>query len=345
MERIPALDGVRAMAAMAVLALHCRLPLAGGGAIGVDIFFVLSGYLITGLLVTEFNNTGAIDIRRFYVNRAIRLLPPLFLMLLAFVLIVCFLAPQSHPEMMALMAAFYVTDYSMAIWNFPQQLGHTWSLSVEEQFYLIWPFVVLFLVRLGRQKAIAVLIGLLAASIGWRAIDAAIWDSWEWTNYRFDTHMSGLVMGSLAVILDWRPKPALAEKLVRRAGSLLLVAMMLFPPQSALALGLLSPVVEVSATLFILALVAGPETTITRILSSRPFVYLGLLSYSIYLWHYPIAFALNGIFPPVVNVLIVSALSIVISAISYRYVERPLRDARRRFRGRRQLIEAGVASD
>ncbi|MGR6429557.1 acyltransferase family protein [Rhizobium sp. PAMB 3174] len=333
------------MAAMAVLALHCRVPLAVGGAIGVDIFFVLSGYLITGLLVTEFNKTGAIGIRRFYVNRAIRLFPPLFLMLSAFVLIVGFLAPQSHPEIMALLAAFYVTDYSMAIWNFPQQLGHTWSLSVEEQFYLIWPFVILVLAKLSRQKALAVLIGLLAASIGWRAIDAAIWGSWEWTNYRFDTHMSGLVMGSLAAMLDWRPKPALAAKLVRRAGSFLLVAIMLFPPQSALALGLLGPVVEVSATLLILALAAGAETATTRILSSRPFVYMGLLSYSIYLWHYPFALALNGIFPPVVNALIVSALSIAVSAASYQYVERPLRDVRRRLRGRRQPIEASVTAE
>ena len=131
-----------------VIADHCDISVFDQGYFGVDLFFVLSGFLITRLLVDEIDSTGRIDLLRFYLRRLLRLTPALLLMLTAYLLIAPSLWPQldlmSHVRDAALVA-FYLSDYSQAFWHNPKVLIHTWSLSVEEHFYLIWPFAVLLL--------------------------------------------------------------------------------------------------------------------------------------------------------------------------------------------------------
>ncbi|MBA2402361.1 MAG: acyltransferase [Bradyrhizobium sp.] len=136
----PSLDGLRAIAVVLVISDHCGVPVFDQGYFGVDLFFVLSGFLITRLLVDEIDATGRVDVQRFYLRRLLRLTPPLLLFLTAYLVIAPSLWPQLdlmvHVRDVALVA-FYLSDYSQAFWNNPKVLIHTWSLSVEEHFYLI----------------------------------------------------------------------------------------------------------------------------------------------------------------------------------------------------------------
>ena len=142
-EYNPELDGLRAVAVVLVISDHCCVPVFDQGYFGVDLFFVLSGFLITRLLIDEIDDTGRVDLWRFYLRRLLRLAPPLLLFLTAYMLIAPRLWPQFdlllHMRDAAL-AVFYLSDYSQAFWHNPKVLIHTWSLSVEEHFYLIWPF-------------------------------------------------------------------------------------------------------------------------------------------------------------------------------------------------------------
>jgi len=147
----PALDGIRGAAVLAVMLFHFGAPFDQGGFLGVDAFFVLSGFLITALLIEEWSRTGGIAFRRFYTRRALRLLPALFAMLLLVTVVVALIAPRDVQE--ATWRGTVVTLLYAANWQkvFSSQsvglLGHTWSLSIEEQFYVLWPPLLLLLLR------------------------------------------------------------------------------------------------------------------------------------------------------------------------------------------------------
>ena len=195
----PALDGLRAVAVVLVMADHCNVPVFDQGYFGVDLFFVLSGFLITRLLVNEIDATGRIDLWKFYLRRLLRLAPALLLLLAAYLVIAPSLWPQvdfmSHLRDAAL-AGFYLSDYSQAFWHNPKVLIHTWSLSVEEHFYLIWPFAILLLARIEpRWRLVGLLVIYLLAS-AWRIFEYEI-VGWDATYYRFDTRVGGLVCGAL----------------------------------------------------------------------------------------------------------------------------------------------------
>src|SRR5687768_11060779 len=136
MRYMPELDGLRALAVCAVLAFHAGAPMAQSGYLGVDLFFVLSGFLITSILVAEHERSGTIAVGRFYVRRALRLYPSLLLMLAVFVVVAPLLWPELPAARYALWSALYLSDYTRALIGEPEVLSYTWSLSVEEHFYL-----------------------------------------------------------------------------------------------------------------------------------------------------------------------------------------------------------------
>lgn len=191
-QRIPELDGVRGIAILAVFLNHTQ-PTLSGGFLGVDLFFALSGFLITGILLNEFNRTGSISLRSFYYRRALRLLPALVVFLL-----VC--APWAHWQ------ATTATMFYFANWHSFEFLGplvHTWSLSVEEQFYIAWPVVLLLLLRLKLSKtAIAAgLITIIALIFIWRLYLLKSGASWERAYKGTDTHTEGLLIGCVIALV------------------------------------------------------------------------------------------------------------------------------------------------
>lgn len=326
----PALDGVRAVAVLVVVAFHCGVPGMLGGMIGVDLFFVLSGLLITTILRNELEATGTISLRVFYWKRMLRLWPPLALFLVAYYFAGRILFAGIDVRADTAIAALYLSDYFMAIWQTPLEICHTWSLAVEEHFYIVWPVLLLATRRFSARHMVCGLSAGFVFATAWRIVDAFIWDDWYWTYYRFDTRMSGLILGSLLAVIKWRPSARDAAIAGRYSLYVLILAtiMLRTGTMGSLLWGVI--VADLAAAGLILSLVSGHYTPLARSLSHPVLRYLGLISYSIYLWHYPLARVLRDQFNPIVAFIVVAAAAIAIAALSYHLVERPLKIFRRR---------------
>ncbi|HST82478.1 MAG TPA: acyltransferase [Kineosporiaceae bacterium] len=203
MSRRPALDGLRGLAVLAVMMFHTS-PAAHGGFMGVDIFFVISGYLITTLLLLEWARTGGVDLRSFYIRRSLRLAPALlFMLLLATPLIIFGISEEMHMPMAAAVASvlFYVANWaSVAVNDGLGPLTHTWSLAIEEQFYLIWPLVLIAILARRRRPPVISLAVLIVIVV------VARWICWDlthgaWLYYATTSHSDGLLIGALLAIV------------------------------------------------------------------------------------------------------------------------------------------------
>lgn len=192
----PALDGLRALAVLLALAFHSRIEGFHGGFFGVDVFFVLSGYLITRLLANQHSATGTINVPAFYLRRLHRLYPALLPFLGAYLIAgpLAFPNRQDHARD-ALVAATYLSDYGFAFWKIPWLVQHTWSLSVEEHFYLAWPVALLLVLRPPGRYWAPVVLSLTVAATLWRWHVVLNVDPWHQPYYRFDTRLSGLLLG------------------------------------------------------------------------------------------------------------------------------------------------------
>lgn len=302
---VPSLDGVRALAILAVVGFHAALPGFGNGRAGVDVFFVLSGYLITNILV---NGRG---LRAFYLGRVRRLMPAYLTMLTAVVLLGPFLLPYDGDALWdATFAALYLTDLWAPATNQKGALLHTWSLALEMQFYLAWPFVL----RLRRALLIP------ALCVFWIALSALRFA--VLTNVGAidpvalsPMRTSGLILGA---ILALYPLPA-KRWCIPVGVCLLIVATAVMSGTVALkAAGL--TVGEIAAVLLVIG-ARGPWPTI---LSTPILVRLGVLSYGLYLWHYPLVVMARP-FGDVAAVVVSLGGGLALAALSHRFIETPFR--------------------
>lgn len=320
----PGLDGLRGFAILLVLADHSGIGLASGaGHQGVTIFFVLSGFLITTLMLEERARHGRVSLRRFYWRRALRLLPAL-IVLLSVVAVVLGLAGRTGEIAGDVVPAlFYFMNWTTAAGNNPGLLSHTWSLSIEEQFYLVWPVVLIGLLTLGRGR-LAWVAGLLVGA----ALVALILRVVLWTGpaayYRVyvgtDTRMDALAIGCLvAVAFTRRPFTVPPLAMVALAATIP-ITLWITNDQSMATIGL--AVTALAAA----GLVAGAATGGgERVLAWRPLAYLGIISYGLYLWHRPVmrAFTDSGLGGVPWAVVVMFALSIGLAFLSRRLVEDP----------------------
>lgn len=310
----PALDGLRAVAAITVVAGHSFV--FDGAAIGVVAFFVLSGYLITSILSDELDKTGRIDLVRFYWHRALRLWPPLLLMLAAWAVAV--IVSGGDPAEGAILAGLYLSDYARALDMMPESLAHTWSLAVEEHFYMLLPGL-LILTRSVRFFAWAVIL-----SAAWRCIDFAIWQNMAWTYFRFDTSLAALLLGCLIALYPIRG----SARLGIGGAAALLALVIAFDNGNPLMLTLGYVGAAIASAALVLSLT--DDNAVSRAFSAL--AYPGQLSYSVYLWHYPIALAVRDRLDPLATFAVVMGASFLIAWLSFKAMERPLRDWRRRLR-------------
>jgi peptidoglycan/LPS O-acetylase OafA/YrhL len=334
-----AVDGLRALAVLLVLACHFKVH-ADGGMIGVDVFFVISGFLITTLLIAERERTGQLSLRKFWARRALRLFPALFCALALAVCLSFTSTPQIRHDTLAGIApvAFYMGNWVRTFGSTSALglLGHAWSLAVEEQFYLLWPIVcMVYVCRTNRGRAVYVVGAAAVADAVYLAIAMSRWGV-QHTVFRTDTRGVGLLVGSalaLAVAkkggkVAIRPRPARILRVAGVAGCLLILAltptMPVFPAQNTIVILL--------GTLGALALVARvvlvPGGTFNAVLESRVPRWVGRRSYGIYLYHYPLAviFVQNSHARGLgrgVAILACTAATIVLAACSYRWVELP----------------------
>mgnify|MGYP000211921314 FL=1 len=307
---IPAIDGLRAVAVIAVMLYHLGFKWIPGGFLGVDLFFVISGYVITRLLLDSIQRSGGLDLRAFYVARVRRLLPPLVFMIITTTVVVGLWAPDTMRRFLgdtpfALFGGmnwwlvFRHTDYFEAIGR-PPLLQHTWSLGVEAQFYLLWPLILLLVLKyFGKNKipGAALLIAafsgiaLLVVSL---QVDAASASQVSHVYFGTDTHSVGLFLGA-ALAVSWIPQN-LQETVSKKAqdfidgigvvGLLGIIACFLFVDETDPTLYKLAfPLAGIFGCAIITSIV-HPASRFAPILSSKPFVWIGERSYAIYLWHW-----------------------------------------------------------
>lgn len=330
----PALDGLRGIAVLMVMVFHSQTPLLPGGFIGVDVFFVISGYLITTLLLAEHARKQRIDIRRFYVRRLLRLAPALLLMLLVFGLCSLFLlpAPQAMQNLReALAALFYVSNWVRAwgLFEMPY-LGHTWSLAIEEQFYLLWPLLLLLVLRHKTQpRHIALFaLGLVLWVIGYRT--HLTWDaaSIERLYNGLDTRIDEILVGCLlaALVRNLAPIPAKASQATAWLALLCFAALcgMAFlarwTDRWMYTVGF--PLISGMTAWMVFDLCHNRRSVLRHLMTVGPLVQIGRISYGLYLWHYPIYFSMYKLQYGYWMILCLgSALALVCAMASYRFVE------------------------
>jgi peptidoglycan/LPS O-acetylase OafA/YrhL len=347
----PELDGIRGLAVTAVVFSHIHeFPLGAGGGLGVTVFFVLSGFLITVLLVEERDRSGSIDLRAFYARRGLRLLPALYFMLVAFfgaVVLASFgLVPGQEQKPLHEVgwilafpaAALYVLNWVTALGLTPPGgLEHTWSLASEEQFYLLWPPVLILLLRSGQNRlllasaafALGILLELESNLLPLRGEDVK-------NAYRFDAHamhlLTGCALGLVATSrLSLDRVPANLLRLAGWLGGIVLVAIVLVPLPAGAVFAYRSSFVGLATAGLIAYLIASTTGVWHSWLSQKQLVWLGRISYSVYLWHYPVVFTLRLTSPP--GWAIEIALTLIAATFSYYVIERPaLRLKNRLFR-------------
>lgn len=349
----PGLDGIRAIAIIGVLIYHADVDWFPGGFLGVDVFFVLSGFLITTLILEEYDRTGRVDFKRFYIRRAQRLLPALFLMLLVVGAVVAFAYRDAARAFGtdAISALLYVTNWwyivaDQSYFEFigrPALLNHLWSLAVEEQFYLIWPAVAFLLMRSGQRKRVRrVAVAAAIVSTAWMATLAITNGYPQFADpsrayFGTDAHAMGLLIGA-ALATVWRPGRLPTQIAVRPRRILTTVGIVLLAGIAATYAftswysawlyrgGFLGLAILVAA---VIALATHPALPLGRWIGRQPMRYLGQRSYGIYLWHWPIFMVtrpyldipLDG---PALFALRIG-LTLGIAELSYRFVEMPIR--------------------
>lgn len=331
----PEIDGLRALAVLPVMAFHAGFPLFSGGFVGVDVFFVISGYLITGIILAE-QETGGFSLVRFYERRARRILPALFAMLAAAAVIAWFrLLPadlKAFGGSLTGVAGFYAnlifageTGYFDTVAEL-KPLLHTWSLSVEEQFYLLFPILLILTARLRPAwRALLVLVlgaaSLAAAELGSYAPGEAV--------FRLETRAWAVMIGALAAFYHRhtpRPfTPGTAQAMSGLGLTLIVLSVVTFTRATPFP-GVAGLAPTAGAALILLG--ASPGTVVHRVLGSAPLAGLGLVSYGAYLWHQPLfAFARHGAPepPPPAVFLWLSLATFVLAYVSWRWIERPFR--------------------
>ena len=350
-EYVPALDGVRALAVAGVLAFHGGVSQLRGGFLGVDAFFVLSGYLITTLLLVERQRTGRIDLAAFWGRRARRLLPALLLVIAVIAVAAPRFLPREEVRLLrgdGLAALFYVANWRMidrggdyfAQTAAPSPLQHTWSLGIEEQFYLLWPLVLAGLLWHGwRVRAVALVCAAGAAvSAVWLALVYRGADPTR-AYYATDTRASSLLIGAtLAAVLVARaprgPLTGRPRRLVLAIAGMGVVYLAwawthLAGDDAWLYRGALAlSAVSVAAVLASVVLV--PDGLPARVLGLAPLAALGRISYGVYLWHWPVFIAANADRTGQHGVALLALrclITLVIAILSYVLLERPIRSS------------------
>jgi peptidoglycan/LPS O-acetylase OafA/YrhL len=379
---LPGLDGVRAIAVLAVLLYHGQVPWARGGFLGVDVFFVLSGFLIAGLLLAERQRWGSVDLSAFWLRRARRLLPALFLVLVGVAVYAATLASPTQRSVIrgdALATLGYVANWRFVLaeqsyfaqYDEPSPLRHMWSLGIEEQFYLVFPLLLVGLLALGvRQWGLAAVLS--AGALGSAALAAVLYlpgTDPSRAYYGTDTRLQALLVGAVAAVLfrnvtargDRGPLAylSIAGRSVPLPGrysvgvlgltGLAVLGWLARDTDGWLYRGGFLLVAVLSAAVVVAA--AAERSATARLLSVEPLRRIGIISYGLYLWHWPVYVVFSPArigFDGAGLLLLRLGVTFALAIASYLLVERPVRAGAlsRRWAPRQlgRVVAAGVAA-
>ncbi len=361
---MPGIDGLRALAVATVVLYHAGTSWIPGGFLGVDVFLVISGYLITSLLLAELEGTGRINLGRFWLGRARRLLPAVAVMMVVVLGVMALLHPNEVGALRGAVLAslFYVTNwYQIAVhqsyfaqYARPSVFQHLWSLAVEEQFYLLWPPIMAVALNYfgTRRLVVGVIVGTACSTVLAAVLFSPGHDPSR-IYYGTDTRAAGLLIGVL-LAFAW-PATRLAPVRNRQAAMLLdvsgiaaliaLMAIMCTIGQFSAALYRGGFLVVAVVTAVLLAVIAHPSSRLGKIFALAPFVWIGKRSYGIYLWHWPVLMLTRANqdvpFGGPILLAIQLALTVGMAELSYRFIEVPIR--REGLAGvRKELLHAGL---
>jgi peptidoglycan/LPS O-acetylase OafA/YrhL len=288
-KRIPALDGIRAIAVSMVIVDHFGIPAFGG--LGVSIFFVLSGYLITTLLLREFDATHSISLAAFYVRRSLRIFPAYYV-LLAFSALIDFHQGDERIRPVIVPAAFYYLNYYHALHGHSNaSIAHAWSLAVEEQFYLLWPLGFLLIARWRSTLLPHVLVFAIVGVCVWRTLAYSVLGLGQaWAYDAFDCRFDALAMGCLLAVSMRNETFTRGVKRLSQHPWLAVTALMVMLLIEGLDNGKLRYTFGFTINALLIAfvmsqLLARPGALAVRFLDSRPLRFIGRISYGMYLYH------------------------------------------------------------
>ena len=329
----PALDGLRGAMAIAVIIVHVNRDWFPGAPIVMDVFFVISGFLISMIIQKEIQKTGTLSILRFWQRRLTRLYPALLVVVACSLLMASLLIKDMSPVLYdALSSIFYYSNWTK-IYNYvyPGMFGHTWSLSVEEQFYLLWPVFFVLTLQLNLRKIHTTIILLLIAcvSILWRIhlIDQGV--PWSRVYYALETRMDAFVAGGvLALHFDWLRARANALKWHALLNLCALALAILFITGRPFDINYFlwqQPLAIILSMAAILLLTSSRENFLKRFFSGKLCVFLGVRCYSFYLWHWPIIWLLlmTTELPKLTMLMIAFTSTLLLSSLTYKFVEAP----------------------
>lgn len=329
--RITQIQGLRAVAAILVTVFHARL--VPGGFIGVDIFYVISGYLITGLILREIEKTGTLDLRSFYQRRIKRLLPTSVFVLFVTGILAWILFPPITRDALGrdlFAAAAYISNYLFAWWEndyqnlnaTPSPFIHYWSLAVEEQFYLVWPLFILFLARYGRKVIFAGIVITTLLSLLFSIYLTQVAPIWAF--YSLPTRAWELGFGALLLFLPETKKKIRILPWLGFFG----IAISSFNFNESTAFPGKNALVPVLATVVLIASIRYWPPLFNDLANSRLSQWLGAISYPLYLWHWPALVLPSSTLGRPLHFyerLLCILLTIVLAHFTSKYVEEPLR--------------------
>ncbi|MBE1443011.1 acyltransferase family protein [Paenibacillus sp. OAS669] len=348
---MPGLDGLRALAVLAVIAYHFKWGVATGGLLGVGVFFVLSGYLITDLLMEERKRKGRINMRQFWLRRMYRLLPAMLLMLCILTVYLTIVDPGRLSSIRGDIwsSLTYTTNWYLIYHNVsyfesfgpPSPIGHLWSLAVEEQFYLIWPLLLMILIStLAPTRGKLFLLILAGAAVSFASMVLLYEPGTDPSRvyYGTDTRAFGLLIGAAFAIIC--PSHKFAEPYSRKRaarvnfwgviGLCIVMYMLTMTGKYDESLYRGGMVILSVASALVIAAAAIPFSTIGKLLAWKPLRWIGKRSYGIYLLHYPVI-VLTGPTDPNANPNLILQLAqlttiVILADLSYRFVEEPIRN-------------------
>lgn len=351
--RVTSLDGLRGATVIIVFVSHMevilpipRLAVVPGGTVSLDSFFVLSGFLITALMLREQARTNRVNTGGFYRRRAIRLLPPLMAVLVFQAVFAYASGVSYHEEWTSLLSVtFYYSNWKLAFnsnvlgGSIAPGLQHLWSLALEEQFYLIWPWVTIYFltIRAKLRTVVIVLVSLIVAISLHRALMYNGANSWYADFIRTDTRSDGILLGCLVAhvwIRGREPKRAIALCGWLAAIFLVICLPLVNTTAPFLFYGGIDAI-DLACALLILALLDGKWKG-SWFFSLRGFVILGTVSYAFYLWHLPIFFAIRyygGGWPEWVRVVVAVTATVTMTALSWLFIEKPALEWKDRIEG------------
>ena len=346
---ISSLDGLRAFSVLLVFLAHSGLERYIPGGLGVTIFFFLSGFLITTLMRAEYEASGRVDFPQFWMRRALRILPPFYVVLCGATLTTLWLAPGTVLPEAVVARTLHVTNYWLIYRGYagePAGTGVYWSLAVEEHFYLVFPWVYIGLqkLRLSARSQALMFWGLCLAVLLWRVVLVLVLDAPTNRTYMAsDTRIDSILFGcALAVwcnpVID---APPLSERLWKYfivPGAMFLLVACLVPRSEAFRQTLRYSLQGVALTFVFVAAIRFQNWAVFRCLNWRPVAFIGVLSYSLYLLHFNVIFVTQQMLPtigPIARGVVAFCLSMALAWLVHLTIEKPCARLRKKFSGGR----------